>query len=115
MGSAIRYRLLVPVVVTCIHLLLTAIAEVQYRTGWAYLTPGVALDPSPLAIAEHLAIWLSLPAYVITLALTIAVRSPLEGTRLLLVETPLVVLFWHLIGRWIDLRRSRAIIAPLRF
>ena len=114
MDLAIRFRVLLPVLGSCIHFLLTAVAEMQYRTGWAYIPPGVTFDPSPLPVAEHLAIWLSSPAYLVTLALSTALRSPLEGTRLLVLETPFVVLFWHFVGRWIDLRRSRTTVVPLR-
>ncbi len=110
-----RYRVVLPFAITGLHLLLTAIAEVQYRTGWAYIPPTVSFDPSPIPIAEHLAIWLSFPAYVVTLALSILLRSPTEGTTLLLMETPFVILFWHLVGRLIEARQNRAVIQHLKF
>ena len=114
MDLAIRFRVLLPILVGCIHLLLTAMGEVQRQTGWAYIPPGVALDPSPLPIAEHLAIWLSSPAYVVTLALILAIRLPVEGTTILLMETPFVLALWYFIGRWVDIRRSKAVVKPLR-
>jgi hypothetical protein len=113
MELGIRFRVLLPASVGCMHLVLTVVAEVQRKTGWGYIPPGVAIDPSPLPIAEQLAIWLNLPAYIITLAISILTRFPTEGTSLLLLETPFVVLFWIPIANWIDKRRRRALVEPL--
>jgi hypothetical protein len=115
MELGIRFRVLLPASIGCVHLVLTAVAEMQRRTGWGYIPPGVAIDPSPLPLAEHLAIWLNLPAYVISLTISILARLPSEGTSLLLLETPFVVLFWILIAKWIDKRRRRALVEPLVF
>jgi hypothetical protein len=86
MELGIRFRVLLPASVGCMHLVLTVVAEVQRKTGWGYIPPGVAIDPSPLPIAEQLAIWLNLPAYIITLAISILTRFPTEGTSLLLLD-----------------------------
>jgi hypothetical protein len=99
-----RLAFMLPAVLTAAHLLLTAIAEIQYRTGWAYIPPNVEFDPMPLPIAEKVGMCLSLPAFLFSLPFSYIADQwyGIEGTRLMLVETPFVVLLWVAIGYWLD-------------
>lgn len=106
-----KYAVLLPVVFISVHVLLTVTAEVQYRTGWLYIPPNVSIDPSPLPLAEIAAIWMSLPVYVLCLALSVvAFRTAglaIVGTTLLMLETPFIIAFWWVVGNWFDLRKDR--------
>lgn len=97
-----RYRVLLPVVFVCAHLLLIGIAEVQYRTGWLHDPPNVTFDPPHLPLAERAAIYLNLPAVALSFILFRLIGATVEGLGLLLLATPFVSGFWLLVGKWLD-------------
>jgi len=111
MPSRPKYRVLLPVVLGCIHLLFVSFAEIQYRTGWWFDPPGVAFDPPHLPLAERIAVYLNLPSCLLALALAVILftisGATVEGLELLLLATPIVVGFWFLVGRWVDARSQR--------
>jgi hypothetical protein len=106
-----KCAVLLPIIFTSVHILLTVIAEVQYRTGWLYIPPTVEFDPTPLPVAGIAAMWLSLPAYVVSLVLSKAASQTLgltiEGTSQLMLEIPFIIGFWWVVGRWFDSRKAR--------
>jgi hypothetical protein len=106
-----KYAILLPVIFVSVHILLTVAAEIQYRTGWLYIPPTVSFDPSPLPIAEIVAICISLPAYVFCLAIAVAafrtVGFAIVGTTLLMLEVPFITGLWWVVGRWFDSRSVR--------
>ena len=106
-----KYAVLLPVSFISVHILLTVIAEVQYRTGWFYIPPNATFDPSPLPLAEIAAIWMSLPTYVLCLALSVVafrtLRLAIVGTSLLMLEIPFIIGFWWIVGKWFDSRKAR--------
>jgi len=100
-----RYRVLLPLLFVFLHGVLTGVAEIQYRTGWLYIPPTVSIDPSPPPIAAAAAIGLSLPAYVVSAALTVIAGFGVDGTALLVIETPFIFAFWLFVGNLLDSRR----------